>query len=114
MPSLTTPFGMPARASRTPSQSTHRSQPSTVEQVPSVIESPMATMVPVAVVESTSIAFSQRVAVVVPVKGDDSGRDNPGTGGTSFAATLPAPLAVVYDVTIAPPCWLGRTFVPGT
>src|SRR5215216_4440713 len=68
------------------------------------MESPKATIDPVADEEDTSIAFSQSIEVVVPVKGlAVSSRD-----------TSPAPFAARYDVTCAPPCWLGRTPVPTT
>ena len=71
--------------------------------MPSVIESPNATIDPVEAGEDTSIAFNQNVDVVVPVKEVD----------LSSAAASPEPFAVRYDVTCAPVCWLGRTFSPG-
>ena len=72
-------------------------------QLPSVIESPKPTIVPVAELERTSIAFSQKVEVVVRVK----------AAADSSAATLPEPLSLRYDVTFAPACWLGRTSASG-
>ena len=71
--------------------------------MPSVIESPNATIDPVDAGDDTSIAFNQNVDVVVPVKGV----------AISSAAASPAPFAVTYDVTCAPVCWLGRTSSPG-
>src|SRR5262245_792654 len=68
------------------------------------MESPNATTAPVADRERTSMAFNQNVEVVVVVKGVRP----------SSAVTSPEPLALTYDVTTAPPCWLGRTFSSGT
>ena len=55
-----------------------------VEHVPSVIESPNATIDPVEDEEEISIAFNQNIEVVVPVKGF----------AASSAATSPEPFAV--------------------
>ncbi len=57
------------RSGRTETQSSQRSCASSVEQVPSVIESPKATMALVERGESTSIDLSQYIDVVLPVKG---------------------------------------------
>ena len=54
-----------------------------VEQVPSVIESPNATIDPVEDDEDTSTAFNQNIEDVVPVKGV----------AVSSPATSPAPFA---------------------
>src|SRR5688572_29585926 len=93
-----------SRANRTASRSSQRSWASSVEHVPSVIESPNATIAPVEDEEETSIAFNQYVEVVVPVNGF----------AVSSAAKSPEPFPVRYDVTCAPPCWLGCTPASGT
>ena len=71
--------------------------------VPSVIESPKATIVPSAVGEFTSIAFSHQSDVVVVSK----------PALPSVPLTSPLPSDDRYEVTTAPVCWLGRTFAAG-
>ena len=76
MPSFTTALCASAlprleasKARRIASMSSHRSCPSSVEHVPSVIESPNATIAPVDIEERTSTDFTQNVEVVVAVNG---------------------------------------------
>src|SRR5688572_13931479 len=93
-----------ARARRTPSRSSHLSCASSVEQVPSVMESPKAITDPVEDDPATSIALSHHVEVVVPVK----------RVASSTCDRSPDPSGATYDVTCAPECWLGRAFASGT
>ena len=82
---------MSCNAKRFAATSCQRSCASSVEQVPSVMESPNATIAvaPEPAMGCTSIDFSQNVAVVVP------------TNGMPFSEAVwsPAPLSVKYDVT---------------
>src|SRR6185369_6177051 len=104
IPSLTIAIFLPSCSeSRIDTTSSQRSCASRVEQVPSVMESPNATTAFADVSDSTSIAFSHHIAVVVPVK-DVRG---------SVVTRSPLPSAVRYEVTTAPLCWLGLTSAPG-
>ena len=91
-------------AKRAAKASSQRSWASSVEQVPSVMESPSATMVLVRPAVLTSIDFSQSIEVVLPVNGLPSSEPD----------LSPAPLSVRYEVTWALLCWLGCTSVPET
>ena len=73
-------------------------------QVPSVIESPKATIAPGDDIDSTSIAFSHHSDVVVDAKDARPSSD----------VTSPLPSALLYEVVAAAVCWLGLTFAPGT
>ena len=85
-----------SRRSRTDSQSTHRSCASRVEHVPSVIESPNATIAPDADADRTSIDFSNGIVVMVAENGS----------APSTAAWSPPFGVATYEVVIAPECWL--------
>jgi hypothetical protein len=93
-----------AASSRADSQSSHRSCASRLEQVPSVIESPNATMAPGAVAVSVSIDLSQKVAVVSLVNAVFD----------SAAAASPPPFGVMYDRICALVCAAGCAAASGT